>query len=274
VYARVAELRDRLRLTDEAMAVTGCDGPTTEAVLGRVLGWYQANAAAWDSRRSAVMAATGQLRLALGRMHAGPAALATATGAGGPGGAARGAGGAGGSATTVESLVAEVQAAQAAVSAAEKAESDLLAAAAENVGAAMSDAQRSQWAAIRANPAGGGEYSLLAGITADQLTAQAQSLAATRDALRRNLPAVLAASAKVLPPPPRRLEVVDRTNEQKPWTSLDGAARPSAGPTDLRPAAGRSPKVMRTEVLSRQEDSRREWASAGTDQAVLWLDRT
>jgi hypothetical protein len=255
VYARVAELRDRLRLTDEAMASAGCDGPTAEAVLGRALGWYQANAAAWDSRRSAVAAATGQLRLALGRMHAGLVAAATATGVGATGGAARGAGGAGGSATTVESLVAEVQAAQAAVSAAEKAGNDLLAAAAENVGAAMTDAQRTQWATIRANPAGGGEYSLLAGITADQLTslaqartrqarlqasaksptdrtaagsdfaraeptiltpAQSQSLAATRDALRRNLPVVLAATAKVLPPPPRRVEVVERPTEQNP----------------------------------------------------------
>ena len=77
-YARLAELRERLRLTDEALAGTGCDGPAAEAVLMRLRKWHEANRAAWDSRRAAVHAARRQLQAALHGFHTGRTARAGA----------------------------------------------------------------------------------------------------------------------------------------------------------------------------------------------------
>ena len=71
-YARLAELRQRLRLTDEALAGIGCDGPGAEAVLMRLRGWYEMNAAAWGARLRATAAARRELQAALRRVNVGP----------------------------------------------------------------------------------------------------------------------------------------------------------------------------------------------------------
>ena len=60
-YAALAELRQRLRLADEALAGIGCDGPAAESALYRLRTWYEANRTAWDSSRVATASATRQL---------------------------------------------------------------------------------------------------------------------------------------------------------------------------------------------------------------------
>ncbi len=63
-YARVSELRQRLRLSDATLAGMACDGQTAEGVLTRLLTWDRANGAAWVARREQVAAARACLRRA------------------------------------------------------------------------------------------------------------------------------------------------------------------------------------------------------------------
>ena len=220
-YARLSELRRRLGVTDMALAAMAPStssgqaraGEWAEGVLSRLVGWDEANAAAWEARRRATRAAERELRGALRRLSVG-----------GAGGAAR----------------AAVPGLKGAVAAAKAAEGQLLAAAREHLSAAMTDAQRAAWAAIRANPASAGRYAGAPNVTTAQLTAsglaktnlarrcavaatsaerqaaaaecerslaniltpaQRTALATASANIRRHMPAVLAASAKVLPPP-------------------------------------------------------------------------
>ena len=50
-YLRVAELRERLRLSDGTLAAMGLEQVPAEAVLGRLVTWRRTNAAQWTARR-------------------------------------------------------------------------------------------------------------------------------------------------------------------------------------------------------------------------------
>ena len=72
-YSRVRELRERVGLTNGAVAGMGLTQAQAETVLEGVLAWYEANQAAWDARRGAVGAGKRELGEAVRRVHAGRA---------------------------------------------------------------------------------------------------------------------------------------------------------------------------------------------------------
>jgi hypothetical protein len=141
-YARVSELRGRLRLSDATLAGMACDGQTAEAVLMRVLTWDRANGTAWVARREQVAAARADLRRAERTARTGP---------------------------RNPTLLGRLPGLRQAVERAKQAEAELIATAAGQVEPVLSATQQRLWATVRANPEG--DYAFAGSLAAAQRTA-------------------------------------------------------------------------------------------------------
>jgi len=212
-HARIVVLRKQLQLPDTTLAAIGVDQSDAEGILSCLLSWHEANQTAWLVRRAAAARAQKAVRGTLSDLSV--------------------------SASSAD-VRSRLQQLRAAAAAARQQEEDLLAGLRQQIEAGLTDSQKAVWATIRANPASAGQYVCAPNLRAAQLTAlraahtrharqhitadtdAARSAAATALAraersiltdtqrtalaiastnLRRHLPAVLAASQKVLPRP-------------------------------------------------------------------------
>jgi len=153
-YARVSELRGRLRLSDATLAAMACDARMAEAVLTRVVTWDRANGTTWVARREEVAAARTVLRRAERTARTGP---------------------------RNPTLLGGLPGLRQAVERAKQAEAELIATAAGQVAlrpgsvqeAVLSATQQRLWATVRANPEG--DYAFAGSLAAAQRTALTQA---------------------------------------------------------------------------------------------------
>ena len=71
VYSDIVRLRRAVRLSDQVVAAIGCDGEAAEAAIGKLKGWYEANADTWSARRADVRGATKALAAARHKLRTG-----------------------------------------------------------------------------------------------------------------------------------------------------------------------------------------------------------
>ena len=120
MHARVTELRQRLRLTDEAVAAMARGVQAAETVLTRLAAWYETNAATWGARLRATAAARRELQAAVRRVNVGPPS---------------------------EAVRQRLAQAKAALAAAVQAEEAALATLRQYAGTALTDGQKDTWSA-------------------------------------------------------------------------------------------------------------------------------